>query len=374
MWRTSLRIIALIFVAVFWAPSHALSDDTCGDVLPKVLRGSVTLPSGCIFIKPVRITESNTTLNCNGSVFDGVFKHKNGLFIDSKGKPLSNIKVENCTFRNFRSSGIRIAWSEVDSRKGTDRNEIYSRTPSEVIMRNIAVERCGGVGIFIDDYVSGVTLRDSVIRDCGGVGLYLEHSSRNNRILNCRIVRNGFGSESKPHAREGVAVDSSAGNLIEGNLFEGNRAGGIFLYKNCGERIKEGKSVIRWQPSERNEIRNNRFIGERVGIWIAARQSRDISHMGCGDPPMDSSRRYYEDFANRNVVENNWFCRNKVAIRVEGDENRILTNRFDKAAGKSVEIPVTKREQILKRPPRGNIISGNEVAECFDHTDRLQER
>lgn len=361
-----MKHIVRVFIAILYLSWGACSvaADSCRDALPDVLSGSVNLPAGCVYDKPLTITRSDTSLNCNGSVFDGRNQHAFGLFIDSKGKPLSNVKIENCSFRNFKRTGVRITWSDPDFKKGSNRNEIYSRTPKDITFRKIVVEGSEGVGFYIDDYVANVTLQDSVIKDSGGVGLYLEHSSKNCRIVNNTFLRNGFGSSFKRHHREAIAVDSSAGNIIEGNLFEGNNAGGVFLYKNCGEHVSEGKSVTRWQHSEHNEIRKNRFIREKVGVWIASRQSRDLTRTDCSDPPMDATKKYYEDFANKNIVSDNQFCGNDVAIRIEGDENRVLNNRFDKATKVKVDVPVTKREQILKRPPRANTVTGGQVAEC----------
>ncbi|MHC1727608.1 MAG: right-handed parallel beta-helix repeat-containing protein [Syntrophobacteraceae bacterium] len=324
------------------------------------------MPKGCFFEQPIEISESDTSLDCNGAVFDGHQKHMNGLRIDSKGRPLSNIKVENCTFRNFQSSGIRITWSEVDARKGSVQKEIYSRSPTKILINKTNIIGNGGVGVYIDDYVANVTVQDSVIRDSGGVGLYLEHSSRDNRVLNNKFIRNGFGTKTKSHSREAIAVDSSAGNQIVGNLFEQNSAGGVFLYKNCGEQIQDGKNVIRWQHSENNEIRDNLFNNEKIGVWIASRQSRQLGAWNCGDPPMDASRVYFEDFANKNIVIDNTFCGNEVAIRVEGDDNRIVDNRFGSGTKVTVQVPITKRAQLLNRPPKGNVISDGRTAECYE--------
>lgn len=362
---TLLRIVALILILILvWAPADAVSGDACRDALPEIIRGNVTLPAGCVFEKSIKITSSDTSLNCNGSIFDGKQKFKHGLLIDSQGKSLSHIKVENCTFRNFKASGIRITWFEVDTRKGSNRKEIYSRSPTDIMISNVMIRDNGGVGVFIDDYVTNVTVRDSVIEDSGGAGLYLEHSSRNSRILNNKFFRNGFGNESRSRNREAIAIDSSAENLIEGNLFQDNSAGGVFLYKNCGEYYSEGRNVIRWQHSEKNEIRNNRFNREKVGVWIASRQSRKLKFMNCGDKPMDSDGTYFEDFAHDNVVENNIFCANGEGIRIEGDDNRVIDNLFDRKTKVTVHIPVTKREQFLRRPPKGNVVSGGQVTDC----------
>lgn len=39
-------------------------------------------------------------------------------------------------------------------------------------------------------------------------------------------------------------------------------------------------------PSDENIVRHNVFVGERVGVWLASRQSKDLSKWDCGDPPL----------------------------------------------------------------------------------------
>lgn len=186
----------------------------------------------------------------------------------------------------------------------------------------MVVTGSGRVGIYFDDYVTDSTLSNSTVQQSYMSGIYLEHSSRNNRIINNRIVNNGHESLGRGK-REGLAVDSSANNLIEGNLFKGNGAGGVFLYKNCGEHYSSGKSVIRWQHSDHNIIRNNTFTDEQIGIWLASRQSRDLSGFDCGNKPKDNSGQYFADYADNNILEGNKFIGTRVDIKDEGVGNRV---------------------------------------------------
>jgi len=84
--------------------------------------------------------------------------------------------------------------------------------------------------------------------------------------------------------------------------------------------------VIRWQHSDYNVIRNNTFVNEPVGIWLASRQNRDLSGFDCGDKPRDSSGKYFNDYADNNVVEGNKFEKIKNNIQNEGDDNIIKSH------------------------------------------------
>ena len=335
----------------------AFAGDNCPS-LPKALRGNVSLPSGCVYKQAVKILQSDTTLDCNGSVFQGNQRDA-GLYIDSKGQPLQNVTVKNCTFRNFKG-GVRVGWSAKDTEKGSDHADIYRRTPTKITLDHLVVENNSGVGIYIDDYATHVTVKNSVVQQNDGVGIYLEHSSRNNTITQNRFLQNGNGKGP----REAIAVDSSADNVIEDNDFQNNAAGGVFLYKNCGEHMNSGKQVTRWQHSDNNRIENNRFTNEKVGVWIASRQSRNMQKSACGDPSMDGHGQFFQDYANNNMVTGNQFAGDDIGVRIEGDNNQVTGNTFDCRGKTSIDLPHTKREQFLRLPQVGNVTSNNKQSGC----------
>lgn len=293
-------------------------DAACKDGVPKKIVGNVLLPSQCVFQQSLRISDGNTTLDCNGSKFIGNGINKIGLLIDSRGEVLSNVTIKNCIFEGFESSGIRVSWEEVDSQKGDDKKTIYQRTPKRIYIENVEVRNNGGVGIYIDDYVTEAVIKSSKVIGSGGAGIYLEHSSKNNKVIGNLISNNGFKKDKKTR-REGVAIDSSAHNEVTGNIFFGNAAGGVFLYKNCGENFRSGRQVIRWQHSNFNLIKKNIFVDEEVGVWLASRQNKKLENWDCGDPK--NANGNYDDFADNNTVEDNEFCRVKRPIVDEGTNN-----------------------------------------------------
>lgn len=317
--RAQLPLVCAAFLLFGGVSARAAS--ACDPHVLDAIQGQVVLPKNCVYHQPVRITASNTTLDCQGSTFIGSAQEKIGLMIDSEGKPLSDVVVKNCSFNNFASSGVRVTWSAQDAKKGTDHEAIYRRSPTRIVLDNVSVKDNGGVGIYLDDYVSEVTIKNSDITGSGGVGIYLEHSSRKIALIGNQITGNGFRDGGKSR-REGVAVDSSAYNRIEGNVFRGNGAGGIFLYKNCGEHFSSGKQVIRWQHSDHNLIKNNSFTDEAVGVWLASRQKRDLSNWDCGDAPVGGKGRY-ADFADANEIQENTFCKTAVTVTDGGKNNTV---------------------------------------------------
>lgn len=316
----SLAVLLPLFLSACAGAVPSMHSHECE--LPEV-RGNTTLSPHCVYKEAVIITSSNTTLDCRGAVLEGDNERPFGILINSNGKPLSDVTVRNCKVRHFTRSGIRITSDIAANKLSPNHEKNYRRTPTRITLENVEVTGSGRVGIYFDDYVTHSTLSHSIVRDSYMSGIYLEHSSRNNKVVDNQIIDNGHERFGKGK-REGLAVDSSAYNLIEGNRFESNGAGGVFLYKNCGEHFSTGKSVIRWQHSDYNVIRNNTFVNEPVGIWLASRQNRDLSGFDCGDKPREGSLKFYPDYADNNVVGQNQFLKVKNLVINDGKHNSLM--------------------------------------------------
>lgn len=343
----------------------------CADAVPSMhshecelpdVRGNTTLSPHCVYKEAVIITSSNTTLDCRGAVLEGDNQRPFGILINSKGKPLSAVTVRNCKVRNFTHSGIRITSDIAANKLSPNHEENYRRTPTRITLENVEVTGSGRVGIYFDSYVTKSVLKDSLVANSGGAGIYLEQSSKNNRIIKNKIFKNGTSSD-KPE-REGLAIDSSAENTIERNEFSNNGLGGVFLYKNCGEKFSTGKSVIRWQHSDNNFIKNNVFKNEKVGVWVASRQHYNLKHWDCGDKALDKDGMYYEDFSNNNVIESNKFCRNDVSIKVAGKNNHIINNQFDSNVNEAIQFLTKNNFYSFENKKTQNKVSGSQEKNC----------
>lgn len=324
-------------------------------ILPKIIKGNIQLPKNCVYYKSISIVDSNTILDCQGSTFLNKKNLKVGLRINSKGKVLKNIIIKNCTFKNFLHHGIRVEWRLSDSKKRLRHEKIYAQTPHDITIDNVIIDDNGRSGIFLDDYVHDVTIKNSRILFSGTTGLYLEHSSKNNIILNNFFYKNGY--RKKKANREAIAIDSSSSNLIKNNIFKDNASGGIYLYKNCGEQSSNNNQVIRWQHSNRNIIVNNFFENEQIGIWLSSRQSKNQKSYNCGDKPMKKGKPYFEDYANNNMVIDNIFRNILSPIINEGDYNKFIHNSCDFISKDKncLSEPKTKREEILNKPQIGTV-------------------
>ena len=326
--------------------------------LPNKISGNVRLESRCVYNASIVISDSDTVLDCSGATLDGGDLLKTAILINGRGKKINNVTIRNCRLVNFVGRVINVTSGIPKWSLSKDIEKNYSVSPEKIVIDNVSVTGGRG-GVYFDSYVTDSVLRNSVVRGADKVGIYLEQGSKGISILDNKIIKNGVSGR-----REGVAIDSSANNLIKGNIFDGNGAGGVFLYKNCGENFKSGKSVLRWQPSDHNRIVDNVFRSQPVGVWVASRQSRDLSKWGCGDPALDGRSRFYEDFANNNHVESNQFCDVRIPIRVEGDNNYVARNKFGKMVSGAIQEPFRDRAKPDGRVTTGNIYEANSSAAC----------
>ncbi|CAI8964220.1 right-handed parallel beta-helix repeat-containing protein [Pseudomonas sp. IT-P176] len=357
--------LPLTLAASFWPlPSNAKENQKCQLPHSGNLAGNVTLEPSCTYFETMTINTSNTNIDCKGATLDGRHTEKTGILISSKGNHLTNVNIKNCTVTNFTQMGILVTSEIPNFQRSNDRAKNYADTPSNITLDNMHVLSNDGVGVYFHSYVSNSTLKNSRIAGSKAEGIYLDQSSRYNTILNNIIEKNGELNGPNSGQRVGLAIDSSANNLIKNNKFLANLAGGVFLYKNCGENFSKGMSVIRWQHSNENQITNNYFIDEKVGIWIASRQSSNLEKKDCGDTPIDTEGKHYQDFADYNTVESNTFCRNKTYIRIEGNYNTITNNHSDIISKKWIFQPTSMKERITGIPTIGNKISNNGYKSC----------
>lgn len=364
MYKKNLNYITVLLLSSF-GNIGSVTANTKVCQLPDMQKSGlkVTLDATCVYHGVLNITKSKSTLDCQGAILDGENTQRNGIIVNGHGEKISGVKIINCNIENYLNSGIRITSGIKLQDLSTDHDLNYSRSPEKIILKNIKISNIGRVGVFFDSYTTNSVISDSVIEGAGGPAIYLEQSSQKNQILRNKIIKNGNPKDGK-NGSAGIHIDSSANNVIKDNFFSGNMAGGIFLYKNCGEKYSTGKSVIRWQHSDFNTISNNLFSDEKVGVWIASRQSKNLSKWDCGDFSMDGINKYYEDFANNNLIENNRFCNNKISIRIEGDNNSVFGNSYDSSLDTFVQFPKSMRAKIIGKPAIGNKVEENVFKNC----------
>jgi len=232
---------------------------------------------------------------------------------------------ERITIRNGRLRGaIRIFGLGVNGeaprvressvREGhTERAQ--AAAPREIVLENLQIEAAHSIPLYLGPGVTGVT-----VRNCGFTGwtvstvVYLDAESAGNTIEEC-----SFDVQA---AREVIAVDGSARNIIQSNRFSRAAFGGIYLYRNCGEA-----GTVRHQTPRENRIERNTFDLSGLhpgsyGIWLGSRQGRRNYCEADAGYPFGSSANN-RDFAEDNAVSGNVFNPpSPRALRDNGKRNR----------------------------------------------------
>lgn len=364
-------------------PPPPLEDIGCdqADVRVTVTASSQLDPS-CVYHSGFDITASGVLLDCHGALIEYAGSgDKRGIFIHAPTTvALSDITVRNCNVRGGFTNSVRVSR---DGFKTLAAGEEYDAPFSDIVIEDSHFSESAGSGVFVDGYVTGVTLQRLEIDGAGSVGVYLEAGSKDNVVDDNSIHENGFGDvdpAGKPFVfggmtflylstgREGIAVDGSRNNRITNNQIASNSAGGIFLYKNCGEYYTS-KPEQWWERrygSDGNLIENNTITDARNGVWLGSRMAENQYFMDCSDPRMLDAGTLvvYRDYARDNIVRGNTFESVDNGVRVEDDRNVIEANAFESQdpADQALYLGTTYRPDRLGEPVRDTVITANTAA------------
>lgn len=350
-----------------------------------VLTADAHLDPGCTYTGGFEITASDTTLDCRGArIHDPSGTRSRGVHVHAPNDVrLERITVRSCIISGFLNN-IRVSrddWRELE--QGAD----YDAPFADIVIENNRLLDSRGSGLFVNAFVTDVTVQDNEISRSGSVGIYLEASSRDNVVRRNGIHDNGYGEvdpvngvpqvvegvELRVHmtGREGIAVDGSRGNVITDNTISGNSAGGIFLYKNCGEYATErpGQWWERWYGADDNLIEGNRIWDEDDGIWVGSRMAENQRFMDCSDPTYASGPllAIHRDVARGNTLRGNVLAGVTNAIRVEDDDTVVEGNTIMLLLGREergVLVGSKERTERLDDPVSGTVVRDNQVLDA----------
>lgn len=332
------------------------------------------LDAGCTYTGGFRVIASNVTLDCRGASVQGGRSGTGILITTPSDVDMRDVTIRNCRIEGFLN-GIRLTR---DGFRDLAAGEEYDNSLRDVIIRDSSVIGTRGVGIFVDGYVTRVTLTGLLVARTGSAGIYLETGSRENTVSANIIIDNGF-IENGPGGslyefggftfafwgtgREGLAIDGSSDNVVVGNYFHGNSAGGVYLYTNCGEYPDRERYFERRYPADRNVIASNIFSGGWHGVWVGSRMGENLLPMECSNEPFHEEPGifYTLDRADDNVVIGNSFLATDYGVRVEDDGTRVIANRFagPGAGHHAIIVGTPHRTTYLGDPVRDTIVMGN---------------
>lgn len=277
------------------------------------------------------------TLDCNGATINA--GSGTALLIRARKYTLNGAdawsRPEDITIKNCHIMGqVVLTGLQGDGRPndalylssrldGNHTARAQAAAPTRVTFDHVSVTAQGEIPIYLQSGVTYFTLQNSTLNgNSNGPGMYLDSESAFN-VLKNNIFQVATGN------REQIAIDGSAHNTITGNFISGLDNGGIFLYRNCGER-----GMIRHQTPSYNVIINNFFDyqnyhGSNPAINVA---SRNGNRRYCGDDngfPWGSSANN-NDLARNNVVAENQMRQRSPSdsISVNDSPNLIIDNQY----------------------------------------------
>jgi parallel beta-helix repeat protein len=355
-------------------PGSQLIDCSQADTLVKPT-GNVHLDPSCTWTRGVQISTSNVEVDCQGAHIVTTDRRYGIEIVAPTDVALTNVTVRNCRVEGFlndlhvQREGFR------DLAPGVE----YENGFSNILVEDSTFVNSRGVGVYVNGYVTGVTLRRIHVERTGSSGIYLETGSTGTVVEDSTIVNNGY-EENGPSGqifslggidfwfwgtgREGISIDGSRFNTIRNNHFEGNSAGGILLYKNCGEYYlsRPDRWFDRRYGAHQNLIEHNTFVGGGNGVWVASRMGQNTFPMECSDPQYLPGISL--DSAKDNVLRGNTFTDVQYGIRIEDDRTTVEDNVFtgSDASEQAVLVGTKYRTSALDQPVAGTTITGNSAA------------
>lgn len=177
-----------------------------------------------------------------------------------------------------------------------------------------------------------VSVTNSVFQgDVVGTTVYV-----GDEVVSTRIEHNRF--EGVASRREQIALDGAAKSVIRANHFSDTADGGVFIYRNCGERGR-----IRVQEPRGNRIEDNVFEGGRRPpsakpvVWIGSRNLRRLERpeqcmlddgLGFGSSLPEGVHLSEQDMARETTVKGNVFVgiAAERSIRNDDQDNVVIDN------------------------------------------------
>jgi len=264
-------------------------------------------------------TARNTVLNGKGAWFNE--GRPTQLVIQSEFSNGQWRRPRNFAFTNWMINGsIRILGAGSSASKAVKQSSfslghterMQAAAPTGITLAGLKIKADKKIPLIVGPGATNITLRDSTIAGRSqSVAIYLDAESANNVIQD-----NTFKLKAD---RELIAVDGAKGNLIAGNNFKRLPWGGVYVYRNCGER-----GVVRHQEPRNNQIsdnifnlktlksyweknpKNGRLFEYRYGVWLGSRQGgRPVGYCDADKGFPFGSSIDNRDFANDNIVSGN---------------------------------------------------------------------
>jgi hypothetical protein len=289
-------------------------------------------------------------------------------------------RPESITIKNCNVIGsIRVRGMATDDLRESSRSSEHVTTarnnaPKKVIFDNITITGVGKIPLY---FASGVTYSELINSEIKGVSrsvaVYLDAESYNNIFKN-----NYIHAVTIEREREVMAIDGSSYNKIVNNKFSALNNGGIYLYRNCGER-----GVIRHSTPSHNTIVNNIFYydkykGGNPSIFLGARNGNKSYCNEDKGYPYGSSKSDL-DSATYNIVMQNQIYKRSISDMIKSKNwknnspnyiayNETVTTETKRLAGCYVSPNLYERDFVLHGESFYVLEIRNSEPACYQYT------
>lgn len=301
---------------------------------------SVRLEPGDVIEKEIAIRGGarDLTLDCNGARLGapergGKARETHRLVIESEMDAATGawLTPGGITVRGCAIAGtMRIAGMGEDAARVSSHQAGHTTRAQAAAPHGIRIEASrfiGAAGLFklffnvgvTDVLVTGSTFEGSTI----GTTIYVGDETARIHISDNRF-------DGVAQRREQIALDGAADSVITGNVFRDTAMGGVFIYRNCGERGR-----VRVQEPRRNRIEGNVFgnggraRSGRPVVWLGSRNGKRTERaeqcvlddgLGFGSSLPAGQAMIEEDRARQNRVIGNRFVDVPAGERVRDDD------------------------------------------------------
>ncbi len=284
---------------------------------------------------------SGVQIDCNGARLTGGRTHSRKSSVEIRSRPPSgdrtdlsqwrrpeNIEIRDCRLEgNVRIISMANGGSDADARPSSRRAGHAARAraaaPRNITLRDLTIDGQGWTPLYISQGATQVRLLDSEILGLAeSVAIYLDAESGNNEIRGNTI-------HPRTTKRELIAIDGSSDNLIVNNQFSSLNHGGIYLYRNCGER-----GTVRHTTPTRNLILNNVFYynkygGSKPAVYLGSRDGSASAGYCNEDRGANlGSSADDRDFARYNVVMGNQIYKFRMRDMVRSKNESLNSPNF----------------------------------------------
>jgi parallel beta-helix repeat protein len=184
-----------------------------------------------------------------------VGESRNTTIIDGTGTgPVVTLSADNASFANFMIRNGGHSWSPWDTC-------IWGHSLSNILIENNTVMDVSNGIIFISLHNSSMS--HNFAEGCGVMGLHFDGDSDNCKMVNNTVI-NSF---------QGIVVEKSAGNFIQGNNLINNNVG-VNFYASAGNLVEENNfmnnsvGIILDACNGLNNFRNNNMTSDGYNLII----------------------------------------------------------------------------------------------------------